>query len=144
MCIERYVFRVRLINGLLVLTQSSDRPGLAEKGERVLNETFYKNNPPLYADFLLSPLYQKLASDGTLKGAILYGDDKWLPSEYTRDNETILNPSTINNGVTGPVVTLPGNDTPDNGLTLDQLLPYIAGSIVLIGIVLIITLTRRR
>ncbi|MBO0947006.1 hypothetical protein [Fibrella forsythiae] len=147
LCIEHYEYRVRKVGKYLILTWTTDRPGqLKDKGEMVLDAAFRKNNPNIYPEFAQSQLFQTLASDETLKSLNLYGQEIPLSSEYTRDNESILVATDIN---TTPLT--PGNpnnptagDGTTTGLTLDQLLPYLAGAVVLIGLTLIVVLVKRR
>jgi hypothetical protein len=145
---ENEEVRIRKLDNILVLTITTDRPGrLADMGERVMYEQFraawVKHLDPGFAQ---STLFTKLASDNTLKKRNIYAvpDGFQLDSQWTRDNETIIDPARF-------TMPAPGHELEEeeeeedtsSGLTFDQLLPYFAGGLILLGAFLIYKLTRK-
>lgn len=150
--LETYTFRARKVKSnpaYLVISWTSDEGDWPAQGEMCLRAAGIKDwdaKGIFTPEFRQSDLWDKLASDGTLVNLGFTNEQTSLGPQYLSDNETVLTAALF----TTAALTTPdlGNTTPPkgpattNGLTLDQLLPYIAGAIVLLGLAVI--LSKRR
>ncbi|MBO0930372.1 hypothetical protein [Fibrella aquatilis] len=159
-CYQYNTYRVRKFKNRLLITRTYSSRSGDSAGELVCSEAYIQEIVAagvFNVDFRQSALFAKLAKQPVLSAEGFIGSDTQLSSTYTQDNESVLKLSDFDG--TTPAITNPntpnnptnngnnggnnngGNTT--NGLTLDQLLPYIAGTIVLLGVVLIVVLNRK-